>query len=107
MFQCSRCGKHRLVGSDRLQRMATQRGIAARRLSPKLVYKALKKLIHETWRTETSGKTDGNGLYKFRGFHGEYRIQVENPSGEIVNSAIHVEKEGGNGFRLTLPGKND
>jgi len=76
-------------------------GLLRADLSPKPVYNALKKLIHETWRTETNGKTDQNGLYKFRGFHGEYHIQVE---GSPEGSAVHVRKVGNNRFRTIFSG---
>ena len=74
-------------------------------LSPKPAYTALKNLIHKTWRTEASGKTDQNGLYRFRGFHGKYDVQIEDPSGNTARSAIHVRKGGDNRLRIVLPGK--
>lgn len=45
-------------------------------LTPKPSYHALQRLIHEEWRTETSGVTDADGRFAFRGFHGDYSIEV-------------------------------
>ncbi len=43
-------------------------------LTPKPVYLALKKLIHEDWKTAVKGKTDPAGRFDFRGFHGAYTV---------------------------------
>jgi GH35 family endo-1,4-beta-xylanase len=71
-------------------------------LSPKPAYETLKKLIHEVWRTETEGKTDQNGLYTFRGFHGEYHVQVEYPSGDMIETVIYVRKNNSNRFQVSV-----
>jgi hypothetical protein len=34
------------------------------------------ELVTRKWRTEESGKTDGNGVWATRGFQGEYEIAV-------------------------------
>jgi endo-1,4-beta-xylanase len=62
-------------------------------LSPKPVYNTLKELIHKTWRTEVTGKTDKNGIFKFRGFHGKYEILIEDPAGNEIKDVIHVSEE--------------
>lgn len=43
---------------------------------PKQAYEALKHLFHEEWNTEASGTTDAEGIFSFRGFHGEYEVGV-------------------------------
>jgi len=50
-------------------------------LSPKCVYTALKKLIHEDWKTKLRGRTDADGRFGFRGFHGAYKVSVKAPAG--------------------------
>ena len=47
-----------------------------RDMSPKPVYNRLKKLIHETWHTEETLTTDGEGRAAFRGFQGDYEVTV-------------------------------
>ncbi len=51
-------------------------GLIRKDMSPKQAYLALKKLIHEQWATKTGGKTDNNGDYFFRGFHGHYLATI-------------------------------
>jgi GH35 family endo-1,4-beta-xylanase len=51
-------------------------GMLRRDMSPKPVYNRLKKLIHETWHTEETLTTDGEGRAAFRGFQGDYEVTV-------------------------------
>jgi GH35 family endo-1,4-beta-xylanase len=44
------------------------------------------------WSTETSGKTDSNGVVSFRGFHGDYTVTVALPNGQTVDRSIQVER---------------
>ena len=73
-------------------------GILRADLSPKPVYYKLKNLIHKTWRTETEGKTDENGIFKFRGFHGKYEILIDDPDGAKIKDVIHIKKNEENEF---------
>ena len=43
-------------------------------LSPKPVYQALKRLIHDQWKTVARGKTGANGAFSLRGYHGTYAV---------------------------------
>jgi len=52
-------------------------------LTPKPVYTALKDLIHKQWRTDARGRTNADGAWTFRGFHGEYRLAVRTPAGTV------------------------
>jgi GH35 family endo-1,4-beta-xylanase len=45
-------------------------------LSPKPVYDALKRLIHEEWMTDIAGEANADGNFEFTGFFGEYRVTV-------------------------------
>ena len=62
-------------------------------MTPKPAYLALKKLIHEDWRTKRSGQTDGSGTFRVRGFTGDYicRITVD---GEIKESTTTLPRDG-------------
>lgn len=37
---------------------------------------AYRKLVHETWRTDESGRTDADGRWGVRGFYGRYTVTV-------------------------------
>jgi endo-1,4-beta-xylanase len=80
-------------------------GLLRADLSPKPSYTALKNLIHKTWRTETRGEANRNGLYRFRGFHGEYDVQIEDSSGKKTETTIHIWKGENNRFQIALPVK--
>jgi endo-1,4-beta-xylanase len=56
-------------------------------LSPKPVYEALKRLIHEEWTTDIAGETDVNGKFEFTGFFGEYRVSVEQNGRKLERTA--------------------
>ncbi len=43
-------------------------------LSPTPAFRYLQKLIDVLWHTRASGATDEAGLFRFRGFHGGYRV---------------------------------
>ena len=69
-------------------------------LTPKPVYAALKKLIHEEWHTHAEGQTDAVGALAFRGFHGQYRVEVKTPAGSVTAN-VHLAKGEGNEFKVT------
>ncbi len=66
-------------------------GLLRKDLGPKPAYDALRKLIHEVWKTRTEGKTDENGSFSFRGFHGAYLAEVER-DGTVVEKRFRVKK---------------
>ncbi|MBD3184094.1 hypothetical protein GF312_17550 [Candidatus Poribacteria bacterium] len=76
-------------------------GLIREDMTPKPAYETLKKLIHETWKTNLEGKTDQKGLFKFRGFHGKYKIQLELGK-KIQESEIHIKINSDNNFSLLL-----
>jgi GH35 family endo-1,4-beta-xylanase len=45
-------------------------------LRPKSAYQALDKLINEEWKTRVQTQTDAQGLARFRGFFGKYKVTV-------------------------------
>jgi hypothetical protein len=52
-------------------------GLVRRDLAPKYAHKVLRKLIDFHWHTRASGVTDGDGLFRFRGFFGDYRVVAD------------------------------
>lgn len=51
-------------------------GLLDSAMNPKPAYMALDQLINHDWRTNLTLKTDANGRVRFRGFHGNYAIQI-------------------------------
>lgn len=45
-------------------------------LSPKPAYYKIKELIQQRWHTETELETSQNGVCSFRGFYGQYEIEI-------------------------------
>jgi endo-1,4-beta-xylanase len=60
--------------SDRGAWLGAKAGLLREDGSAKPVYERLHKLIHETWTTHETLKTDGEGVVKFRGFYGTYEV---------------------------------
>ena len=76
-------------------------GLLHKDLSPKKVYTALKKLIHEEWSTRRTGKSDSAGRFAFRGFHGTYAVTVS-AGGKTTKTEFHLGKEGPSTFAVKL-----
>ncbi len=77
-------------------------GMLRKDLSPKPVYDALMKLIHEEWTTRLSAKTDRSGRIGFAGFHGRYRVTAET-NGVHAEGEYHLAKDRDNEFALAMP----
>ncbi len=43
-------------------------------LAPKYAHKVLQKLIGSHWHSRAAGMTDADGVFRFRGFFGDYRV---------------------------------
>ncbi len=52
-------------------------------MSPKPAYFRLKELISNEWNTSLELISDENGYVNFRGFFGDYEIEIEAPNGTI------------------------
>ena len=46
-------------------------------MTPKPAYYTLKKLLYETWHTEADMMTSEDGNASFRGFYGDYTVEIE------------------------------
>jgi GH35 family endo-1,4-beta-xylanase len=51
-------------------------GLLREDLTPKPVYTALHRLIHEEWKTRAVGVTDGRGRFPFRGSFGDFEATI-------------------------------
>jgi GH35 family endo-1,4-beta-xylanase len=71
-------------------------------MSPKPVFFALKDLIHEKWTTKTQGQTDAAGNFDFRGFRGNYAIEVDY-NGKTMKQEFALTHDGAKSVQVTLP----
>lgn len=62
-------------------------GLLKGNLEPKSAYQALHQLIQEEWRTQAAGQTNEQGEFHFRGFHGTYRVRLD----DGIESAISLQ----------------
>jgi len=67
-------------------------GMVRKDLTPKPAYEALKELIHNKWKTKTTGTSDGEGRFGFRGFRGEYVAKVS-VGGKVTEQKFRVGEE--------------
>lgn len=61
-------------------------------LSPKPAYYKIKELICNTWHTEQILRTDENGEVEFRGFFGEYDVEISYDGGKVNGHIDHSSK---------------
>jgi GH35 family endo-1,4-beta-xylanase len=76
-------------------------GLLRNDLSPKPAYDALWRLIQRQWKTKVEGRTDGAGEFALRGFHGQYRVEVEF-GGKKKTAEFHLAGAGPNEWVVRL-----
>lgn len=82
-------------------------GLLDKDYNPKPAFAALKKLITETWRTNTALKLGLDGAASFRGFHGDYEGIVKLPGGQTAKVTFRIEPgRPDNSVRLRLDAGN-
>ncbi|MFA7236110.1 MAG: endo-1,4-beta-xylanase [Phycisphaeraceae bacterium] len=67
-------------------------GLVERDMSPKPAYESLDQLINHDWRTNTIVTTGADGIARFRGFRGEYRITCGGTINEMAVTGEQVEQ---------------
>jgi len=70
-------------------------------LSPKPAYYKVKELFEERWHTETESVTDENGSMSFRGFYGDYDVEIE-IDGKTETRKISLSKKSDNLFTVEI-----
>lgn len=70
-------------------------------LSPKPSYYKIRELFEKRWRTEKTVETDENGNAYFRGFYGDYSVDVL-LNGNEISEKISLLKNKENKFIITL-----
>ena len=68
-------------------------------LSPKPAYFKIKELIQKQWHTDVEIVTDANGKAAFRGFYGEYEVEVE---GKEKVFTLNLSKKTENQYTITM-----
>ena len=76
-------------------------GILRPDFSEKPAYKVLNKLINEEWRTNESLVTDDEGKACFRGFYGDYDIEIE-VNGRLTHLSMSFSKKGDGHIEISI-----
>jgi hypothetical protein len=66
-------------------------------MSKKPAWERLEELIHHRWHTDTQAVTDGQGRATFRGFYGDYEVEVDGK-----RYPISLKKGRNNEFEVTI-----
>ncbi len=77
-------------------------GLLRSDMSPKPAYESLRRLIREAWWTKESILCDEEGVAKWRGFYGLYRLTIEHGDKKVVTD-VHLARNAENVFKLQLP----
>ena len=70
-------------------------------MSPKPAFYRLKELIQKKWHTEENLITDNEGKISFRGFYGEYELEIE-ADGKKIKKDISLSCQSENKVKVTL-----
>jgi GH35 family endo-1,4-beta-xylanase len=52
----------------------------------------VRRLLLEEWRTNVAGRSDAAGRFRFRGFHGEYAVEVVAAGGIRMRGTAHLTR---------------
>lgn len=70
-------------------------------LSPKPAYFTIKNLIKNVWRTEETLLSNETGGAKFKGFYGEYEVEIV-VNGNTYSKKLNLSKKSQNDFTIQL-----
>ena len=77
-------------------------GLLDENLDPKPAYEALDRLINHDWKTKLETKSNANGKVSFRGFHGDYEVEVIQ-GGKSESFKVTLASDGPGEATLTMP----
>ncbi len=80
-------------------------GLITKEYEPKPVYKRLRKLLHDEWRTNIETRTDERGTTEFRGFHGKYVVTLRRREGKSQSFEAALTKGGPNEWEFAIEGR--
>ena len=69
-------------------------GLFTADMKKKPAYEALDQLINHEWKTRTKVKVDGEGIVRFRGFRGRYRLSWTGADGRACARTVFLEGGG-------------
>ncbi|MEO5823365.1 MAG: endo-1,4-beta-xylanase [Vicinamibacteraceae bacterium] len=61
-----------------------------------------RRLVHEVWRTAANGRTDDDGRFATRAFHGQYEVTVTSRGRTRVVAVEHVSRDGPTVIRIEM-----
>ena len=70
-------------------------------MTPKPAYYKIKELFEKRWHTDADAESDVNGEARFKGFYGDYDIEVMVGDSKTVHG-ITVNKGGKSEFIITV-----
>ena len=70
-------------------------------MTPKPAYYAIKNLIEKKWHTETEVVTNSDGKVKFKGFFGEYDVEII-VNGKVISKKINLTTKGKREFNFDI-----
>jgi GH35 family endo-1,4-beta-xylanase len=79
--------------SDRGAWQSAPAGLLRSDMSPKPAYERLRELIRNRWWTNTQGRTDADGRFTCRAFHGRHRVTARWPDGRESSRDVDCARE--------------
>ncbi|MFC2124022.1 endo-1,4-beta-xylanase [Bacteroidota bacterium] len=76
-------------------------GLLDANLDPKPSYNILNRLINNEWTTELDDIPFDGKVYRFKGFFGKYKVEIEK-DGKLIVREIHLSKDGPRDFIINL-----
>lgn len=70
-------------------------------LTPKPAYNKIKELTQKVWHTEAESATDENGIATFRGFYGNYDVEIT-ANGSTIKKTLNLSSKSNNVTEITL-----
>ena len=65
-------------------------GLFDKEMNPKPAYEVLDRLINHEWKTSFTEKAPKDGVIRFRGFKGKYRITYKDRKGKVVQTDFQL-----------------
>ena len=88
--------------SDRKSWMQAPAGLLDKNLNPKPAYTTLENLIKHQWWTRQVLQSNTDGRVSFRGFYGDYTIEVQMPGGSRSKATFHLIKGASNLLEIQI-----
>lgn len=76
-------------------------GLIRFNMTPKPAYRVLCDLIHKKWHTELDLDTNTQGRVDFRGFYGDYEIEIIK-DGKAINKQFTLSSKGEGNLTITI-----